>query len=162
VQLGATAFTHTSPSLQHQHSLPTGMRGAVLGLLGLPLQCLRPLPVPVLLQAHRGRGDVGAEHRRLHRVPTKRQHSTARLHSAITLTRAFCTGIRHNVTYLNMTWSPTLKVRVTLIPGPGCGGGAVRKQTKHSSVWYTVEMKTHHRCSNCNYSSLQLLQMWRV
>jgi hypothetical protein len=72
------------------------------------------------------------------------------------------TSIMNSLTHLNITWSPTLKVRVTLIPGPGCGGGAVRKQTKHSSVWYTVEMKTQHRCSNCNYSSLQLLQMWRV
>jgi hypothetical protein len=44
------------------------------------------------------------------------------------------TSIMNSLTHLNITWSPTLKVRVTLIPGPGCGGGAERKHKARVSM----------------------------
>lgn len=103
--------------------LPAGIQGcggAVVParLLPLrPLQRLRLLLVPELLQTHRGRGDVRAKHRRLHRVATAHIQYTC---TTVNRSEIDATVQGYDISYLNMIWSPTLYVRVTLMPGPLC------------------------------------------
>lgn len=78
---------------------------AVLG--NGPLLRLSQLLVAILGEGHGRRGDIGAEHRRVHIVPAAEARNISRHTTNCNYGR---------VHYLKTSWSPTLCVRVTLMP----------------------------------------------